>query len=90
MIVPPEELQPGTLTALIEEFVTRHGAIHGHAETSLEAQIAAVKRQLTAGKAVIVFDEETESCSIVPADSLPPKDDREGAPQSTDDLPESA
>ncbi len=30
MIIPPEELSSDTLHALVEEFVTRHGAVQGH------------------------------------------------------------
>ena len=69
MIVPHDALQPDTLDALIEEFVTRDGAVHGHTETPVLAQIDAVRRQLRSGKAVIVFDEETQTCTIVPKDA---------------------
>ena len=72
MIVPHQQLRPETLHALIEEFVTRDGAVQGHRDTPIAQQIAAVRRQLAEGKAVIVFDEAAESCSIVPADAIPP------------------
>lgn len=62
--VPHTSLRPETLTALIEEFVTREGAVHGHAEALLESSIESVRRLLASGKAVIVFDDETESCTI--------------------------
>ena len=68
MIIPHDALAPDTLNALIEEFVTRDGAVQGHAETPVPARIAAVKCQLQSGNAVIVFDEETETCTIVPKD----------------------
>jgi uncharacterized protein len=68
MIVPHDALRPDTLDALIEEFVTREGAVHGHTETPVPVQIESVKRQLKSGKAVIVFDEESETCTIVPKD----------------------
>lgn len=64
-IVPHDQLQPETLTALIEEFVTRQGAVHGHGEVEPTAQIAAVRDQLQRGLTVIVFDEETESCTVL-------------------------
>ncbi len=63
--VPYDELQPETLDALIEEFVTRHGAVHGHADFSSSEMSAMVLRQLKNGEASIVFDEASESCSIV-------------------------
>lgn len=72
LLVPHDQLQPATLAALIEEFVTRDGAVHGHTDTPLPQLIAAVRRQLQSGSIVIVFDEESESCTLVPKDQLPP------------------
>jgi uncharacterized protein len=65
IVVPPGQLSPVTLEALIEEFVTRQGAIHGHSDTPLDAMVQEVGRRLENGEAVIVFDEESESCTIV-------------------------
>jgi uncharacterized protein YheU (UPF0270 family) len=70
MLIPYEELQPETLAAMIEDFVTRQGAVHGHADVSLEQQREAVMSQLRRGVAVIVFDEEDESVTIVTKDEL--------------------
>jgi uncharacterized protein len=68
MIVPHDQLEPETLQTLIEDFVTRHGAVHGHTETSLAQQVESVRRQLASKKVVIVYDDEDESCSIVPTE----------------------
>ena len=68
MLIPYEELQPETLAALIEDFVTREGAVQGHADVSLEQKREAVMRQLKSGRAVIVFDEGEETVSIVTKD----------------------
>ncbi|HEY8746951.1 MAG TPA: YheU family protein [Tepidisphaeraceae bacterium] len=65
MIIPHDQLDPQTLQAVIEEFVTRHGAVHGHAETSLDQMVRTVLQQLQSGNAVVVFDEEEETCSIM-------------------------
>ena len=65
MIIPHEQLSEETLQALVEEFVTRQGAVHGHAETPVERMIEEVRAQLRSGRAVILFDEEDESCTIV-------------------------
>jgi uncharacterized protein YheU (UPF0270 family) len=65
IVVPPGQLSTVTLQALIEEFVTRQGAIHGHSDTPLEGMVQEVGRRLERGEAVIVFDEESESCTIV-------------------------
>ncbi len=68
MLIPYEELQPETLAALIEDFVTRQGAVHGHADVSLEKKREAVMGQIRTGRAVIVFDETEETVSIVTKD----------------------
>jgi uncharacterized protein len=65
IVIPFEQLQPQTLRAVIEEFVTRDGAIHGHSDVLLEQSVRLVQSQLRSGKIVIVFDEETETCGIV-------------------------
>jgi uncharacterized protein YheU (UPF0270 family) len=70
MIVPHDQLQPETLHALIEEFITRHGAVQGHEDVPMDRMIQQVMAQLNSGKVVIVFDEENETCSIVPRDEL--------------------
>lgn len=70
-LIPHDQLLPETLESLIEEFVTRDGAVHGHADTPLAIQIDAVQRQLKSGKVVIVFDEASESCTMMRSDDLP-------------------
>lgn len=70
IVVPHEQLQPQTLRALIEEFITRDGAVHGHADVPLERMVASVQAQLRTGLVVILFDEADESCTIVPAEEM--------------------
>ena len=67
LLIPFDQLDPQTLDALIEEFVTRDGAIHGHADDPLPRKIQTIRRQLLSGDIAIVFDEESESCTIMPA-----------------------
>jgi uncharacterized protein len=62
--IPWNQLQPETLRALIEEFVSREGTDYGHREVSFEAKVEQVHRLLESGKAKVVFDPETESCDI--------------------------
>ncbi|CAN5563509.1 YheU family protein [soil metagenome] len=64
MIIPFAELQPSTLRALIEEFITRDGSVQGHTDTPHEQQIEAVMKQLKSGDAVIEFDPDDETCTI--------------------------
>jgi uncharacterized protein YheU (UPF0270 family) len=70
-IVPYDRLDPDILDALVEEFVTREGAVQGHTDTPTSQKAAAVLRQLKSGIAVIVFDEVIASCTIMPKDNLP-------------------
>jgi uncharacterized protein YheU (UPF0270 family) len=64
--IPYDQLDPAILDALIEEFVTRSGAIHGHADLALESAIASVRSQLKNGQARILYDEEAQTWTIVP------------------------
>jgi uncharacterized protein YheU (UPF0270 family) len=65
-----DQLSPGALRGLVEEYVSREGTDYGHADWSLEEKVTQVYRQLDRGEARIVFDLELESASIVPV-SLP-------------------
>ena len=65
MVVPYELLSPEILNALIEDFVTRNGAIHGHTDVTLREMAASVRDQLANGGAEILFDEESQSWTIV-------------------------
>lgn len=80
MVIPFQELLPETLRALLEDFVSRDGAIHGHAEATMDQKVGAVMQQLRAGSAVIVFDADDETCSVVEKRSLsrPPTDSNSG------------
>jgi len=66
----PEQLSPGALRGLVEEYVTREGTDYGQGDWSLEEKVAQVFRQLDRGEARIVFDLDLESASIVTAPEL--------------------
>ena len=66
----PDQLSPGALRGLVEEYVTREGTDYGHRDWSLEDKVAQVYRQLECGEARIVFDLESGSASIVTAPEL--------------------
>jgi len=63
--IPPEQLSPETLTAVIEEFITREGTDYGKTDIAFEHKIESVRKQIEAGKALILFDEATQSCNIL-------------------------
>ena len=65
--VPYTSLNPDTLRALVEEFVTRQGTDYGLREKTLNEKVADVMRQLERKEAKIVFDARSETANIVPA-----------------------
>ncbi|MCK5542604.1 MAG: YheU family protein [Desulfobacterales bacterium] len=67
--VPYDQLTPEALHGVIEEFVTRDGTDYGENEVSLEIKTSQVLNQLKLGKAVIVFDNQSETCTILRSDN---------------------
>jgi uncharacterized protein YheU (UPF0270 family) len=70
MQIPYEMTPPETLRNLIEEFVTREGTNYGDREFALETLIEQVLKQIKRGEAVVVFDPDSETTSIVPKAEL--------------------
>lgn len=70
MLIPYTELSQETLELLIEDFVTRPGAEHGHDDVPLARKVAQVRELLRTGRAVISYDEQEETCTIVSAEDL--------------------
>jgi uncharacterized protein len=68
-IIPVERLSPEALRGVIEEFVSREGTDYGEVAVSLETSSGQVRRKLEKGLAVLIFDDETETTNIVPADN---------------------
>lgn len=66
--IPYNQLSPEALYGVVEEFVTRDGTDYGEVEIPLETKINQVLNHLKAGKVVIVFDQETESCTVLRSD----------------------
>ena len=62
--IPPGVLHDDILTNLLEEFVTRDGTD----PTDAAVKIAQVRHLLKLGQAVILFDEESETTTIVVKD----------------------
>ena len=64
--VPWQSLSDDALRGIIEEFVTREGTEYGASEVSLDEKCASVREQLKAGDVIITFNDEDQSCSILP------------------------
>ena len=65
MIIPFKELDPDTLTNIIEAFVLREGTDYGMQELSLAEKVEHVRMQLERGEAALEFSEEHESVNII-------------------------
>lgn len=63
--IPHQRLEPSTLRALVEDFVTRDGTDYGLYECPLETKVHQVMAQLKSGEVIIVFDEQQQSCQLV-------------------------
>lgn len=68
--IPFNLLTDDALKGLIEEFVSREGTDYGQGVYTLEAKAASVRKQLAAGRAVIVYDPATQCCNIVLKEEL--------------------
>ncbi|MBN2398094.1 MAG: YheU family protein [Deltaproteobacteria bacterium] len=66
--VPYDRLSPEILEAVIEEFVTREGTDYGTTDVPFTRKIEQVRRQIETGRALIVFDESMQSCTILQKD----------------------
>lgn len=65
MIIPWQQIPPETLSALLEEFVTRDGTDYGVEEISTDQKVEQVLGQLNRQEVFIIFDEASESCNIL-------------------------
>ena len=70
MIIPLEQINEETLTAIIEDFILREGTDYGVIDASKADKIAQVKLQLKQGSAVIVYSELHESVNILPREQF--------------------
>ena len=71
MIVPWQQIAPQTLRNLVEEFVTRDGTDYGEREVPLEQRVARVETLLSQGRAVVWFDDTTDTVTLLMRDQLP-------------------
>lgn len=65
MLIPYQQLNPDTLTALVETFVLREGTDYGDFETSLQQKVQTVLAQIQQGQVLIVYSEQDESVDLM-------------------------
>ncbi|HAI15281.1 MAG: hypothetical protein CMQ48_01880 [Gammaproteobacteria bacterium] len=66
MDIPYTEISEEALKAIIQEYITREGTEYGIKEYSFEQKIEQIKQQLLKGDIKINFDDETQTCNLVP------------------------
>lgn len=62
--IPIEQIPKDALDALLEEFVTRGGTNYGEADFTLKEMVEQVKIALKNQKAILQYDDETETFDI--------------------------
>lgn len=65
--IPINRLSPEALDGVITEFITRSGTDYGAVEAPWDEKYRQARRNLEAGLAVLIFDEETETINIFSA-----------------------
>ena len=65
MIIPLEQINEETLTAIIEEFILREGTDYGEAEVSLNQKCGEVQKQLESKDVLIIYSELSESVTLI-------------------------
>ncbi|RYE91616.1 MAG: YheU family protein [Myxococcales bacterium] len=65
MEVPLSALSPVALAGVIENFILREGTDYGERETSHEAKVEQIRRQLDRGDIKIVYDLTQQSVTLM-------------------------
>jgi len=70
LIVCHKELSQVALDGVLESFILREGTEYGHSDYSLAEKKEHVMAKLEMGSALVIFDFETESCTIALKEEL--------------------
>lgn len=62
--IPYKKIESATLTRLLEEFVSRDGTDYGHQVVTIEEKVRQVLQLLQSGRARLLFNPESETCSV--------------------------
>ena len=68
IVIPWQSVPADTLDAMLEEIVTRDGTDYGAVEKSTAQKQLTARRQLEAGYVLLLWNDETESASLVSRD----------------------
>jgi uncharacterized protein YheU (UPF0270 family) len=70
--IPAAALSEDALLGIIDDYINREGTDYGHQPTDLTQKRLAVRRALDSGRALITYDAQSRTTTIVPKDALPP------------------
>ena len=70
--IPVAALSERALLGVIDDYINREGTDYGHQPTDLTQKRLAVKRALDSGRALITYDAQSRTTTIVPKDTLSP------------------
>lgn len=73
VVIPPAALSTEALAGLIEQYVLREGTEYGQRDYTLDEKVRHVRRQLEAGRVLIVYWSEHNEAEIVTARDLQDK-----------------
>jgi uncharacterized protein YheU (UPF0270 family) len=65
--IPVAALSEDALLGVIDDYVNREGTDYGHQMIDLAQKRLAVRRALDSGRAVITYDPQSQTTTIVPA-----------------------
>ena len=68
--VPYQQLSSDALQGIVADFVSRDGTDYGAVELSEQQKMDQLMSALQSGDCVIVFDPQTESCTLLPKESM--------------------
>lgn len=68
--IPPDRLQPEVFRSVLEEFINREGTNYGETELSMDQKRENLQGLIASGEVSIVFDPNTETCTLIERDEL--------------------
>ena len=68
--VPAQRLEADVFQAVLEDFIGREGTDYGAIELSMEQKLARLKSLIVQGEVCIVFDTQSESCTLMEKSEL--------------------
>jgi uncharacterized protein len=69
--IPVEALSDDALLGVIDDYINREGTDYGMHDTDLAQKRAAVRRALASGRAIITYDPDSRTTTLVAREALP-------------------